>query len=366
MPTLAAGGDLKSTFALGARGRAVLSHHMGDLGDLAAHQAFEAAIAKYEEVYGIAPRRIVHDRHPDYASTRYAISRARREGLELLPVQHHHAHMAACITENGLSGPVLGVCFDGAGLGDDGTLWGGEFLLGTCLAVSRVAHLRYVRLPGGDRAAREPWRMAATHLSLAGEDVSRSPVAQRVPMEALRVITALIEQGESAPLTSSMGRLFDAVASLAGVCDRASFEGQAAMRLEAMAAGLAPAAGYAFELHEGDGAGPANLDPAPVVRAVLRDVRDGVSAAIVSRKFHTAVVDAVAGTCRELRRRSRFDGVVLTGGVFSNAILTAEIAERLAADGFRVHVHRTVPANDGGLSLGQLAVAAAHDSNGRA
>jgi hydrogenase maturation protein HypF len=340
-----------------------LSHHAGDLGDLAAYQAFEGAIAKYEEVYGIAPRRIVHDLHPDYASTRYAISRARREGLELLPVQHHHAHMAACIAENGLSGPVLGVCFDGAGLGDDGTLWGGEFLLGSCRAVSRVAHLRYVRLPGGDRAAREPWRMAAAHLTLAGEDVSRSPVGERVPPESLRVISRMIES-ESAPLTSSVGRLFDAVASLAGVCDRASFEGQAAMRLEAMAAGLAPAAGYAFELHDGEGAFPVVLDPAPVVRAVLRDVRDGVAAAIVSRKFHTAVVGAVARTCLALRRRSAFDGVVLTGGVFSNAILTAELAERLAANGFRVHCHRVVPPNDGGLSLGQLAVAAAHDSEG--
>ncbi len=357
-PTLAVGGDLKSTFALASGDRAVLSHHLGDLEHYEAYRAFEATVEHYERLYGIAPRRLVHDLHPDYASTRYALARAvRHPELELLAVQHHHAHMASCMAEHGLVGRVLGVCFDGAGLGLDGTIWGGEFLLGGYTAVTRVAHLRPIPMPGGDLAAREPWRMALSHMVSAREDLSRSPVSDRIDGRHRKAVMGMLERKFNAPLTSSVGRLFDAVASLCGVCDRVSFEGQAAMRLEALATDMPAGEGYEFE-HGADGS---EIDPSPVIRAVVEDARSATPPATIARKFHTALVNAVVRTCSAIRQRDGVDVVVLSGGVFSNAILTAEIVERLHDEGFRVHRHRKAPPNDGGLSLGQIAIAAAMD-----
>jgi hydrogenase maturation protein HypF len=353
-PTLAVGGDLKAAFAVASAGRAVVSHHLGDLAHHAAYQAFERAVAHYERVYGVTPERIVHDLHPDYASTRYAIERASGGGLELLAVQHHHAHMASCMAEHGLTGRALGVCFDGAGLGVDGTLWGGEFLLGDYAAVSRVAHLRPVRMPGGDAASREPWRMAVSHLLAAGLDPALSPVATRIGAHAVGAIRAMIERGFNAPLTSSIGRLFDAVASLAGVCDRMSFEGQAAMRLESLAAPC-HGAGYGFVLSPEDG----SIDAGPLIREVAEDAARGVGAGVIARRFHTAVVDMVAAACGRVRDRTGVDVVVLSGGVFSNAILARETSDRLRGDGFRAYRHAALPPNDGGLALGQMAIAAA-------
>jgi len=353
MPTLAVGGDLKGAFAVASAARAVVSHHLGDLAHYAAYRAFERAIAHYERVYGVTPERIVHDLHPDYASTRYAVDRARGGRLELLAVQHHHAHMASCMAEHGLTGRALGVCFDGAGLGVDGTLWGGEFLLGDYAAVSRVAHLRPVRMPGGDAASREPWRMAVSHLVAAGLDPGLSPVATRVGANAVGAARAMIERGFNAPFTSSIGRLFDAVASLAGVCDRMSFEGQAAMRLESLAAACRDG-GYEFAFSPEDG----SIDAGPLIRAVAEDAVRGVGVDIIARRFHTAVVDMVAAACRRVRERTGVDVVVLSGGVFSNAILAREAAARLRDEGFRAYRHAALPPNDGGLALGQMAIAA--------
>lgn len=356
-PTLAVGGDLKSTFALAFADRAVISHHLGDLEHYPAYRAYLEAVEHYERLYRVTPRRIVHDLHPDYASTRYATERARRDGIELLAVQHHHAHMASCMAEHGLVGPAIGVCFDGAGLGLDETMWGGEFLLGGYRSVERVAHLRPVRMPGGDRAAREPWRMALAHLLAAGEDPEGSELPRRVPAKHLDVARAMVERPFNAPLTSSVGRLFDAVASLAGVCDRTSFEGQAAMRLEALASGEPPRHGYAFDLDARAGL----LDAAPVIRAVATDVRRGVPAAAIARMFHTALADAIVKTCKAVREDGGVNVAVLSGGVFANAILTNDAVRGLEAEGFVVHRHAEAPPNDGGLCLGQMAIAAATD-----
>lgn len=359
-PTLAVGGHLKATFALGEDARAVLSPHLGDLDGYAAYRAYAGAVEHLERLLRVRPRRIVHDLHPDYASTRYARERASADGLELVAVQHHHAHMASALAEHGVTGPAIGVCFDGAGLGLDGAVWGGEFLVGDARAVRRAAHLRYVPMPGGERAIREPWRMALAHLRQAGLDAATTPLGARLSPGARRTIARMLERGVNAPPTSSVGRLFDAVAALAGVCDRASFEGQAAVRLEALASTRPPDGGYPFEV-AGDGA----IDAAPLVRAVVRDVAAGTAPAVVARRFHTAVVELVVEVCRRLRAEAGPTAVVLTGGVFVNAILAEESAGRLTADGFRVHAHRRVPPNDGGLSLGQLAIAAARDAGSR-
>ena len=358
-PILAVGGQLKGTFALGRGGQAFLSHHLGDLDHLAALEAFERDIGLYEELFAFAPECIVHDMHPDYAASRYARERAERFGCGLLAVQHHHAHMASCMAENGLAGPVIGVAFDGAGYGPDDTIWGGEFLVGDYVRFRRAGHLRTVGMPGGDQAIRQPWRMALAHLVDAGIDEPRLR-ARRAPAE-IRAIEQMLQRRFRTPMTSSAGRLFDAVASLAGVADLARYEGQAAIQLEALATRVTNCGSYPFALAQSS-AGPDSplvIDTRPLISAVVADVARAVEPAIVARRFHRAMVDIIAETCARMRTSTGLDRVVLSGGVFSNALLTGKTMTRLTADGFRVYRHRLVPPNDGGLCLGQLAIAAA-------
>lgn len=360
-PLLAVGGQLKNVFALGQGDRAVLSHHLGDLDHLAASQAFVRDIALYEQLFQIQPQCLVHDLHPDYASTRYALERAEREGLKLLAVQHHHAHLAGCLAEHGLEGPAIGVIFDGSGYGPDGTIWGGEFLVGDLAGYRRAARLRPVPLPGGEQAVRQPWRMGVAYLLDAG--CSRASVAARVSSERVAGIEQMLTKRVNAPLTSSMGRLFDAIASIAGVRDNISYEGQAAQEWEWLAQQVTKEdSAYPYALHETDGL--LELDFRPLVIALLTDVEIGLSAARMARRFHTTLVQAVVEVVLQLRRQTGLASVVLSGGVFANAILSSELAGRLAGEGLEVLRHRQTPAGDGGLSFGQLAVAAANLNRG--
>jgi hydrogenase maturation protein HypF len=351
-PALALGGQLKATFALGAAKRAFVSHHLGDLDHPAALRAWEESIARYQDLCRIEPARVVHDLHPDYASTRWALA----SGLERFSVQHHHAHFASCLAENGFVGPALGVCFDGTGYGLDGTIWGGEFLAGDIGSVVRAAHLLPVPMPGGERAIREPWRMAVAHLRAAGED----DALPGVDPAALSAVRRMLERSVNSPLTSSMGRLFDAIAAIAGACaSEVSYEGQAAVALEWLATGLDPDRAYPVELFEqGD---RLVVDTRPVVAAALADARAGAGAARIGRRFHSTVVEMIAAVCGRLRQRTGLATVALSGGVFVNAILAREAAARLEAGGFQVLRHRVVPPNDGGLCLGQLAAVSALD-----
>jgi hydrogenase maturation protein HypF len=272
------------------------------------------------------------------------------------------------MAENGLVEPVIAVTFDGTGFGTDGTIWGGEFLVGDYRQVRRAAHLRAVGLPGGDAAVREPWRVAVAYLADAGlsphSTWGRLVCGEgKVPRAALRTVEQMIDRRFNTPLTSSAGRLFDAVAALAGARDRVSYEGQAAMELEWLATEVPPDGAYPFDIAEAvDGEAPAapNLivDTRPLIRAVARDVGKGVAAALVGRRFHTAVVEIIVTVCSRLRDGTGLDAVVLSGGVFMNALLACEAAARLGAEGFHVYRHHRVPPNDGGLSLGQLAIAA--------
>lgn len=359
-PTLALGGHLKAAVAVGEGGRVVPSHHLGDLDHYEAYRAYVAAIEHYQRLFRIEPHRLVHDLHPDYASSRYAAERARQTGIAVMAVQHHHAHMASCMAEHGLAGPVIGVCFDGTGWGSDGTIWGGEFLLGDARDFRRAAHLGYVGMPGGEAAIREPWRMAAAHLRHAGEAVDRTAIARRIEADRLRTVETMLERRFNAPPTSSVGRLFDAVAALAGVCDRVGYDGEAAMRLESLASDAAPDGSYPFALLATTG--PVVVDPRPLVAAIAADARRGIAPAVIARRFHSALVDVVAAVCDRIRVASRVNTVVLSGGVFVNAILAREVSERLAEAGFRAYRHGQVPPNDGGLCLGQLAIAAARDA----
>jgi hydrogenase maturation protein HypF len=354
-PILAVGGHLKNTFALGRGRHAFLSHHAGDLDELLALDAFERDIALYERLFDITPSIAAYDLHPDYASTRFAL---RRTALTLVGVQHHHAHIASCMAEHGLEAPVIGVAWDGAGWGPDTCVWGGEFLVGDRRDVQRAAHFRYVPQPGGDRAAREPWRMALAHLRDARVD--EADALRGVPSSARKTVAQMIERRLNAPMTSSVGRLFDAVAALCGGAPAMTFEGQAAMWLESLADQSADPGRYPFALTEAiDAATPMTIDTRPLIRAVDDDRRRGASPAVVARRFHTTLADVVRNVARILRARTAIARVVLSGGVFLNAILTVELETRLAEDGFEVYRHRVVSPGDGGLSLGQLAVAAA-------
>lgn len=355
-PMLAVGGHLKNTFALGRGHDAFVSHHIGDLDDLSASEAFRRDIALYEDVFDITPRVIAHDLHPGYGSTRYAIERAAgAEAVRTIAVQHHHAHVASCMAEHSLVEPVIGVAFDGTGYGEDGTVWGGEFLVGDALAVQRAAHLRSVPLPGGDQGIREPWRMALAHLLDAGLDPSA--MAERVGRERTKTVERMIERRLNTPLTSSAGRLFDAIAAIAGVRDRVTFEGQAAMELEWLACDASLEDGYGHEMDLVDDR--LVIDTRPMITGASVDATRGRSPSLIARRFHSALAQIVESVCRRLRDRTGIDAVVLTGGVFLNVILTEASEERLARLGFRVFRHHVVPPGDGGISLGQLAVAAA-------
>ncbi len=356
VPILAMGGQLKGTFALGRRRHAFLSHHLGDLDHYAAYQAFTRDVVLCQNLFAIEPQLLAHDLHPDYATTRYANERARHEGSALLSIQHHHAQLASCMAEHGLTEPVIGVTFDGTGYGTDGAVWGGEFLVGGYREYRRAAHLRYVGMPGGDQAIREPWRMAVAHLADAG---LRSPELEaRLLPTQYRAVHRMLERGFNTVRTSSAGRLFDAVAALIGVRDRVTYEGQAAVELEWLATGVPSETDYPFDLVAADEQ-PLIVDTRPLIAAVAEEARRGADAATIARRFHTTVVAIIAAVCRRLREATGLTAVILSGGVFLNALLTHEVRVRLEGDGFRVYRHRLVPPNDGGLSLGQLAIAAA-------
>ncbi|MGW6979103.1 Kae1-like domain-containing protein, partial [Streptomyces sp. NPDC054932] len=373
--TLAAGGDLKNAFCLGEGRRAWLSAHIGDMDDLATQYALERAEQQLESITGVTPVRLAADRHPGYRSARWALRAAGTRPL--VRVQHHHAHIASAMAEHGLDGgrPVIGVAFDGTGYGDDGAVWGGEVLLADYAGYTRFAHLAYVPLPGGDAAVHRPYRMALSHLRAAG--IGRTPdlpCTAACPADELQVLERQLERGLNCVPTSSMGRLFDAVSSLIGICHRAGYEAQAAIELEGAALGAHPAGpgsgpdhpgpGYAFGLRvppDPDG-GPVTADPAPVLAAVVADLRAGTAPALIAARFHASVAALVVALCDLARGRHGLDTVALTGGVFANTLLSSACARMLRASGFNVLRHGRVPPNDGGLSLGQLMVAAAHDT----
>lgn len=361
VPLLALGAQLKNTFAFGAEKLAVLSHHMGDLDEMATYESYVGAIEHYEALMGLQPQVLVHDYHPDYLSTHYAIERSKKLGLRAVKVQHHHAHIASCMADNGLSQSekVIGVAFDGTGLGLDGKIWGGEFFTGNYLNFERVAHLRNVAMPGGEKAVREPWRMAFAHLHQSGLDPMHASLG--TSHEASSTLRQMIERGLNCPMTSSMGRLFDAVAALLGVRLRASFEGQAAMELEALALRAPPGLQrvYRMPLSREKSGEPFQIDTVPMMHEIVEDLKQGLTGSEIAGRFHSSLIQMIVRVCEELRRESGLNKVVLSGGVFMNGILLSGAVRTLKSRDFQVFFHRQVPPNDGGISLGQLAIAAA-------
>ncbi len=339
-PLVAAGGELKSTFCVVQGDQAFLSPHLGDLDTEAAYRAFATDLDLYLEMLAVRPAVIAHDLHPEYLSTKWALE----QDAELVGVQHHHAHAAACLAEHGETGPALAVVFDGTGFGTDGTLWGGEILRCDLAGFERLAHLEPVPLPGGEAAIREPWRTAAIHLELAGRPIP----ANRAPFERWPVVRQSL--AFNAPLSSGMGRLFDAVAAVLGVRETVSYEGQAAIELEQLAGDIR-AEPYDWRF----GSGPS------LVGLAHDDLATGRPREEVAAAFHETIAAATAAACAALAEPSL---VVLSGGTFQNLRLLGSTTSRLEDAGFRVLSHRLVPPNDGGLSYGQAAVAAAAASTG--
>jgi hydrogenase maturation protein HypF len=329
-PLLAVGAELKSAFTLARGRRAWVGHHIGDLRNYETLTSFTEGIAHFERLFAVAPEIVAHDLHPEYLSTKYALD---REG-DHVGVQHHHAHLAAVLAEHG-EPAALGAIYDGTGLGADGTVWGGELLLGDLAGFTRAGHLWPVRMPGGEAAIREPWRMACAWLAAAGLDT---------PPQWAQV-RRLAETGLASPVTTSMGRLFDAVAALCGIRETVTYEGQAAIELEA-AADRREDAAYPLPCPG------LVLDARPTVAAVVDDLARGTDVPLISARFHNAVAAATAAACREIGAPA----IVLSGGVFQNELLLARTIAGL--DGLRVLTPRRLPCNDGGISYGQAAVAA--------
>ncbi len=334
---LACGGELKNAFCLTKGSHAILSQHIGDLENYETLVFFEETLANLKKLFRVSPTAVAHDLHPGYLSTKFALGLA---GLPKFGVQHHHAHVAACMAENGLTGDVIGVAFDGTGYGTDGAIWGGEFLIAGYAGFARYAHLRYIPLAGGDAAVREPWRAAMGY---------GAPVTG-VAENRLRTVRSMIASRTNVVMTSSCGRLFDAVAAIIGLRREVTFEGQAAIELEAIA-DPAYTRPYAFDI-EGE-----DVDFRPMIDQI---VNQGEPAAVVAGRFHHTLAAAIHAVCGRMRKDGGLDRVCLTGGTFQNMRLLGLTVRLLRDSGFHVFLHQDVPPNDGGLALGQAAIAAQH------
>jgi hydrogenase maturation protein HypF len=357
-PVLAVGGHLKNTFCLGKGHHAFVSHHIGDLDNLETLRSFGEGIAHYTALFDIQPEVIAHDLHPDYLSSKWALDSslaAVEHGS--IAIQHHHAHIGSVLAEHGLDGPVIGIAADGAGYGPDGAIWGGEIMAADLTGFERMAHLAYMPMPGGAQAIRQPWRMAAVYLQRAfGDDFLNLniPFTRSLNRQRWLLLAQMIERDLNCPPTSSLGRLFDAVASLLIGRMEALYEGQAAIELEMMATPTADSYPFAIE-----GDAPLQLDVRPTIRAIVQDIQRGVEAAVIAGRFHSTVSTMLTVVCRRVRAQTGLADVALSGGVFQNRLLLEQLLPQLAAAGFQTYRNHQVPPNDGGLSLGQAAIAAA-------
>jgi hydrogenase maturation protein HypF len=358
---LACGAELKNTFCLTRDNHAFISQHIGDMENLETLRHFEDTLSLYKRLFRINPRIVAYDPHPEYLATKHALSLATDDpSLTLIPVQHHHAHIASCLAEHGVTGPVIGVAMDGLGYGSDGMLWGGEFLIADLSSFHRAGHFESVPMPGGAAAILKPWRMAIGYIhTLLDKPLWRELAAFRaVERNEGAVVLQQLERKLNAPLTSSCGRLFDAVAAIAGVRSVVEYEAQAAIELEAVAppdSETTTLNSYPYSITTASTAKVVRLGE--LIEAVVNDARHGVAASAISGRFHMTVATIIIDMCQRLRRDAGINTVVLSGGVFQNRLLFRVAVAALEREGFHVLTHRLVPSNDGGLSLGQAVVA---------
>ncbi len=354
-PILACGAELKNTVCLTKGKLAFVSQHIGDLENLPTYEFFDRTIGHMKRILDIEPEIIAHDLHPDYLSTHWAL---KQPEVKKIAVQHHHAHIVSAMAENKIEGPVIGLSFDGTGYGVDHTVWGGEILIVEEKGFTRAAHLDTVPMPGAAAAIKQPWRMALSYLYRAYGQRYRNldlPLLRSVNDEQVRIIAEMIEKNVNSPQTSSLGRLFDAVAAIVGLRTEVVFEGQAAMELE-MAAATDKVKSYDAGWTNGD---PLRIPTDPIIQGVVGDVLSGESAAVISARFHQTLIELFAALCDTLRNTDGLQKVVLSGGVFQNTILLTGLIKALEQKRFAVYTHKRVPCNDGGISLGQAMIAAA-------
>ncbi|KPK22096.1 MAG: carbamoyltransferase HypF [Nitrospira bacterium SG8_3] len=351
---LAVGGELKNTICITKENRAFLSQHVGDMENLETFDFFRLTISHMESILEIRPKVMAHDLHPDYLSSKFG---REQEEIPALAVQHHHAHIVSCLAENGVKAPVIGLALDGTGFGSDGEVWGGEILLADLNSFQRAAHLDYVSLPGGDAAAKFPWRMALSYLHKTyGEELFNLPIkfVRDLKREDANIVFQMITKGVNSPLTSSCGRLFDAISSLIGLRQKIAYEGQAAMELE-MRQNLREKGKYPWAIEEKKG--HLILLTSDIIKSAVEDIKAGISRGIISRRFHNTLIDMFTGTCIRLREASGIDHVAMSGGAFQNVTLLNGLSRSLTSKGFKVFTQKVVPSNDGGLSLGQAVCA---------
>ncbi len=358
-PVLAVGGELKNTFCLATRNYAFLSHHIGDLENLSALTSFEEGIEHFLRVFHASPRIVACDLHPDYLSTKFAQEYCQHSSIrtELISVQHHHAHIVSCLIDNRREGKVIGVAFDGVGLGTDRRIWGGEFLVADLTDFTRVAQLKYLPLPGGEKAIREPWRMAVTYLNeVYGPDFLSLPLPflENMEKDKIMLLLEIIKKRINSPLTSSVGRLFDAVSALTGVRNRVNYEGQAAIELE-MLVEENEKGSYPFEICAQEKI--ILIDPQAIIESIVSDLMKGEGKEVMAARFHNTIVEIILQTCKKIREKLGLNEVALSGGVFQNVYLLKKTCDLLVKAGFSVYTHHQVPPNDGGICLGQAAVA---------
>ncbi len=353
---LAAGGDLKSTFCIGKAKKAIISQHIGNLENPETYTLYKHTVERYRSLFGFTPKTVIYDLHPGYRSTAYAKS----IGIPAFPVQHHHAHIASCLAENREQGPVIGFSFDGTGYGDDGTIWGGEVFIADLLSYKRKLHLTYIPLPGGDKAVREPWRMALAALKKSFCGSSRSsvpldmPFLREIDQSKIEMILNMIDRKVNTPLTSSMGRLFDAAAAMHGLCSFSTFEAEGPLRLESMT-GETVEEYYTlpFSLASGE------INTADLIIEMSRDILKGTSRAVTASKFHNSIIRLVLNAAMSLKKETGIKKTALSGGVFNNRKILTGCIKLLENHGFTVLTQSKVPCGDGGLSLGQLVIGAA-------
>lgn len=354
-PVLAVGGELKNTICLTKENCAFLSQHIGDLENAEANGFFAEATGHLQKIIKVTPAAIAHDLHPDYFSTRWA---QQQTAVPCIGVQHHHAHVASCMAENRIDGPVIGLVLDGTGYGTDGRMWGGEILVADFNDFERAGQLRYVRMPGGEAAVRQPWRMAASYLwqHFGDEFLRTCALFPELPENRMEPLLQMLRRGLNSPWTSGCGRLFDAVSALIGICRKINYEAQAAIELEACVETHGLCLPYAFEIREEEGR--LVIDTKPMFLSLMADLRRGVSRGEMSRKFHMGLAVVFTEAILRVRQEHGLNRVCLSGGSFQNAVLLREMRTRLSEQEFEVFTHSQVPAGDGGLCLGQAAIAA--------
>lgn len=346
---LAAGAELVNCFCFGREKQAILSQHIGDLKNLETLDFYSESVSRFKKLFRVNPTLVAHDLHPDYLSTHFA----KELNLPLVGIQHHHAHIASCMAEHQLDEKIIGIAMDGVGYGDDGNIWGGEFLICDLADYDRYTHFEYIKMPGGDNATKHPWRMALSYLyQYYGDSYSELQLEflNNIPQNEIDLVVNMLQKSINCPLTSSTGRMFDAVAALTGICTEASFHAEAPMRLEAAIDDISTEV-YEFKIDS-----PIKLET--LFKGIVNDLQNGKSNAEIATKFHRTIINIIFATTRKMREEYNINKVVLSGGSFQNRYLLKHLENLLTDNGFEIYAHEKVPANDGGLALGQLVIAA--------